>query len=138
MAQKNLKIFRIIVTLVIVLTFCAAPALQAISFSNGFIQSEKTCGCDCCGTPAEESSCPMKIQMSENSCLCSVTEQVPFNSKPIESSVPFSIGKELASPSSVLIGSFETLNESSFDIVCFYISPKTHPPFYILNVSLLI
>jgi len=132
------QIFRTSVTVITLLTLCAAPALQAFSFAGGLAQMEKSCGCDCCGTPAEESSCPVKSQMSENSCPCSVGEQLPFNSKPIESSVPVTIGKNLAVQPTVLITYSESLNNSDYNIVCFEISPKSHPPLYILHGSWLI
>ncbi|HEX2897126.1 MAG TPA: hypothetical protein VHP63_03650, partial [candidate division Zixibacteria bacterium] len=93
MNNKSTKAFTSTVAIIAILFIIAAPVLQAASFASEFTPVEKTCGCSCCATPDQESNCPVKSQMAENSCPCSVTESLPFNSKPFESSTPNQVTK---------------------------------------------
>jgi len=138
MNSKFNKVFKKTVAILTILLVVAAPVLQAVSFAEEFDQGEKACNCCCCATPDQESSCPVKSQMSEDRCPCSVTETLPFNSKPIESATPNQVSKYSAVENIEAFNLFESIKPVSLEIVAFDIASKTHPPFYILHASLLI
>jgi hypothetical protein len=121
-----------------ILFVIAAPVLQAVSFAGEFTQLAKSCGCCCCATPDQESNCPVKFQITVNDCPCSVTESLPFNSKPLESSTPNQTAKHFYIQSFAINNLFESIKPVSSEIFAFDVVSKTHPPFYILNASLLI
>lgn len=121
-----------------VLFVVAAPVLQAVSFAGEFTAIEKSCGCSCCATSDQESSCPVKSQMTKSSCPCSITESLPFNSKPLESSTPNQTAKYFDNQNFEINNLFESIEPVPTEIVSLDIASKTHPPFYILNASLLI
>jgi len=132
------KIFRTSVILITLLTLCAAPALQAFSFSDRISQMKEACGCGCCFSNTEESSCPVKAQSAEKACACEVGQQIPFNSKPFETVAPSQNITDISLQKCDVIVSQTPDCEQSFNSVVFTIPSKTHPPLYILNASLLI
>lgn len=138
MNNNSTKAFTSTVAIIAILFVIAGPVLQAASFAAEFTTVEKNCGCSCCDTPDQESNCPVKSQMTKNSCPCSVTETLPFNSKPLESSTPNQTAGHFDNQSFIISSLFESIKPVSTEIVAFDIASKSHPPFYILNASLLI
>jgi hypothetical protein len=138
MIRKISKTVKVLIIGVALLTVTSAPTLQALSFANQFSKSDFGCKCSCCKTEIEESACPVKGRISQDKCPCKVEQQLPFNSRPFESSAPAFSGKDLAvqydSGIEILIFG---INET-FEKALFKIPITEHPPLYILNSSFLI
>lgn len=138
MFDKMKKIFRTLIVVAATFAVVAAPTLQAFSFAEQFSPNDNTCGCLCCKSELEESTCPVKSEMSQNGCSCSVKQQHPFNSKPIESSAPNLQSKDVTDQISERIEIVAAISVKSFNQVPFKIPLNNYPPLYILNSSFLI
>jgi hypothetical protein len=138
MANKTDRIFKALIIGSVLLSVVAAPASQAFSFAGEFSKTEPTCGCCCCQSETEEQSCPVRAEISKGSCPCQVEQQVPFNTKPIESSTPIISIKDFAGQVSALPNVLAGIAEQTASAIPYKIPISNSPPLYILNSSFLI
>ena len=133
--SKILKYSAISVTL---LTFVAAPAIQAIQISKTVKQLNQACTCCCCDSAEQEKSCPAKAIQKSDRCPCKIDQPAPINSAPIVSTVSKDNHKYSTVISELPQNSLLAQDAKSSKIIVKDNLPKKHPPLFILNASLLI